>query len=45
MCIPKRVTNDTILTSFDVKSLYSDIHLDFKPTTIKYWIDKYFEAT
>ena len=42
--IPKNVSKGTILSSFDVKSLYSNIPHNFGLTAIKYWIDKYPET-
>ena len=39
--IPDEVAQDTILASFDVMNLYSNIPHDFGLEAIKYWLDSY----
>ena len=42
--IPRQVSKDTILASFDVVNLYSNIPHEYGLEAISYWIEKYPEA-
>ena len=40
-CIPKRISEDTVLVSFDVTSLYTNISHELGVEAITFWLDKY----
>ena len=39
--IPKRISEDTILVSFDVTSLYTNISYELGVEAITFWLEKY----
>jgi hypothetical protein len=41
--IPKTETSDTLLVSFDVESLHSNICTSLGIEAVYYWLDKYFD--